>query len=90
MSKFNELGLMRDTDNLYNNNFSDKGKPTTNRSVLNNSLNLHNKIRENLANDSQEEIDENNDAEPEDLIGRNQDKLNNTLDDIWTIHIYGR
>ena len=90
MSKFNELGLMRDTDNLYNNNFSDKGKPTTNRSVLNNSLNLHNKIRENLANDSQEEIDENNDAEPEELVGHNQDKLNNTLDDIWTIHIYGR
>ena len=90
MSKFNELGLMRDTDNLYNNNFSDKGKPTTNRSVLNNSLNLHNKIRENLANDSQEEIDENNDAEPEELVGRNQGDLNNTLDDIWTLHIFGK
>ena len=90
MSKFNELGLMRDTDNLYNNNFSDKGKPASNRSVLNNSLNLHDKIRENLANDSQEEIDENNDAEPEEIVGRNQGDLNNTLDDIWTLHIFGK
>ena len=94
MSKFNELGLMRDSEDGYNNNninmnSSDKGKPS-NRSVFNNSLNLHNKIRENLANDSQEEIDENNDAEPEELVGRNQGDLNNTLDDIWTLHIFGK
>ena len=94
MTKFNELGLMRDSEDGYNNNnininSSDKGKPS-NRSVFNNSLNLHNKIRENLANDSQEEIDENNDAEPEELVGRNQGDLNNTLDDIWTLHIFGK
>ena len=94
MNKFNELGLMRDSEDGYNNNninmnSSDKGKPS-NRSVFNNSLNLHNKIRENLANDSQEEIDENNDAEPEELVGRNQGDLNNTLDDIWTLHIFGK
>ena len=53
-------------------------------------MSIHNKITDNLVNDSQEEIEENNDAEPEDLVGHNQDILNNTLDDIWTIHIYGR
>ena len=92
MSKFNELGLMRDSEDGYNNsniNISDKGKPS-NRSVFNNTLNFHNKIRENLANDSQEETDENNDAEPEGLAGRNQGDLNNTLDDIWTLHIFGK
>jgi hypothetical protein len=94
MNKFNELGLMRDSEDGYinnniNMNSSDKGKPS-NRSVFNNSLNLHNKIRENLANDSQEETDENNDAEPEELVGRNQGDLNNTLDDIWTLHIFGK
>ena len=94
MNKFNELGLMRDSEDGYNNNninmnSSDKGKPS-NRSVFNNSLNLHNKIRENLANDSQEEIDENNDAEPEELVGRNQGDLNNTLDDIWTYIFLGK
>jgi hypothetical protein len=94
MSKYNELGLMHDSEDGYNNNNInmnswDKGKPS-NRSVFNNSLNLHNKIRENLANDSQEEIDENNDAEPEELVGRNQGDLNNTLDDIWTLHIFGK
>ena len=92
MNNFNELGLIRDSENLYTNqtNNSDKVRPNNNKTSLNYSLNFHNKISDNLANDSQEEIDENNDAEPEDLVGRNQDKLNNTLDDIWTIHIYGR
>ena len=90
MNKFNELGLIRDSDYANQINYSDKGKPNINKTSLNYSLNIHNKISDNLANDSQEEIDENNDAEPEDLVGRNQDKLNNTLDDIWTIHIYGR
>ena len=92
MNKFNELGLILDSENLYTNqtNKSNKGRQNNNKTSLNYSLNFHNKISDNLANDSQEEIDENNDAEPEDLVGRNQDKLNNTLDDIWTIHIYGR
>ena len=90
MNKFNELGLIRDSDYANQINYSDKRKPNINKTSLNYSLNIHNKISDNLANNSQEEIDENNDAEPEDLVGRNQDKLNNTLDDIWTIHIYGR
>ena len=81
-NKFNELGLIRDSDYANQKIYSDKGKPNNNKTSLNYSLNIHNKISDNLANDSQEEIDENNDAEPEDLVGRNQDKLNNTLDDI--------
>ena len=92
MNKFNELGLIRDSDDLYRNHIdlSDKGKQNNNRTVLNKTLDIHKKISDNLADDSQEEIDENNDAEPEEIAGRNQEELNKTLDDIWTLHIYGK
>ena len=59
MNKFNELGLIRDSENLYANqiNDSDKGKPNINKTSLNYSLNIHNKISDNLANDSQEKLE---------------------------------
>ena len=28
--------------------------------------------------------------EPEEIVGRNPKELNKTLDDMWTLHIYGR
>lgn len=63
MSKFNELGLMRDID-FVNQNYlqdSDKGKFNSNKTVLNASLKIPNKLSANLREDSQEELDENND-----------------------------
>ena len=92
MKNFNELGLMRDSHELAG-NLSDKPNRSNqfyNKTSLNLSTNVHNKIAEELAKDLEEEIDENNDAEPEELAGRNQDELNNTFDDIWTLHLFGR
>ena len=88
INKFNESGLIHNSKGLYRNhiNLYDKGKAN----IFNNSLDIQNKISENLANDFQEEINENNDAEPEEFAGRNQNKLNNTFDDIWSLHIYGK
>ena len=63
MNKFNELGLMRDID-FVNQNYlqdSDKGKFNSNKTVLNASLKIPNKLSANLREDSQEELDENND-----------------------------
>ena len=63
MSKFNELGLMRDID-FVNQNYlqdSDKGKFNSNKTVLNASLKIPNKLSANIREDSQEELDENND-----------------------------
>ena len=63
MSKFNELGLMRDID-FVNQNYlqdSDKGKFNSNKTVLNASLKIPNRLSANLREDSQEELDENND-----------------------------
>ena len=54
-------------------------------------MNMHNKIAKNLDEDDfQEEIDENNDAEPEELAARDDDDMNKSLDDIWAMHIYGK
>ena len=63
MSKFNELSLLRDID-FVNQNYlqdSDKGKFNSNKTVLNASLKIPNKLSANLREDSQEELDENND-----------------------------
>ena len=100
MKNFNELGLIRDSEVLYQNqnqtSLSDKGKPINihnnnkNPKFFNQTLNIPNKIKENLINDSTEEINEDNDADQEDFKNRNKTELNNTLDDVWTMHIYGR
>ena len=52
-------------------------------------LNPHNTIARKLEEDSQEELDENNDADPEELFQHNSDE-NNSLDDIWSGQIYGK
>ena len=92
ISNFNELGLIRDSQNASSNrvNNSDYSNKKNNLTFLNNTLNMHNKIAENLAEDSQEEIDENNDAEPEELIRHDEDDMNKTVDDIWAMQIYGK
>ncbi len=92
LSNFNELGLIRDSQNASSNrvNNSDYSNKKNNLTFLNNTLNMHNKIAENLAEDSQEEIDENNDAEPEELIRHDEDDMNKTVDDIWAMQIYGK
>ena len=92
ISNLNELGLIRDSQNASSNrvNNSDYSNKKNNLTFLNNTLNMHNKIAENLAEDSQEEIDENNDAEPEELIRHDEDDMNKTVDDIWAMQIYGK
>ena len=92
MKNFNELGLMRDSHELAG-NLSDKPNRSNqfyNKTSLNLSTNVHNKIAEELAKDLEEEIDENNDAEPEDLNARDPNDMNKTLDDIFVLQIYGR
>ena len=92
ISNLNELGLIRDSQNASSNrvNNSYYSNKKNNLTFLNNTLNMHNKIAENLAEDSQEEIDENNDAEPEELIRHDEDDMNKTVDDIWAMQIYGK
>ena len=92
IANLNELGLIRDSQNASSNRVSnsDYSNKKNNLTFLNNTLNMHNKIAENLAEDSQEEIDENNDAEPEELIQHDEDDMNKTVDDIWAIQIYGK
>ena len=92
-NKFNSVGIMRDSDNQGRNtvsvsNFAESSQKK--RKGLNQTLNVQNKIAQNLANDSQEEPDENNDAEPEELYDRNPDDMNKTLDDIFVLQIFGR
>ena len=92
-NQFNSVGLARESDNTRRNTVSIVNFGISNKSTkkgLNQTINAHNKIAENLAKDSENEIDENNDAEPEELIQRNPDDMNKTLDDIWTLQIYGK
>ena len=92
-NKFNSVGIMRDSDNQGRNtvsvsNFAESSQKK--RKGLNQTLNVQNKIAQNLANDSQEEPDENNDAEPEELYDRDPDDMNKTLDDIFVLQIFGK
>ena len=93
-NKFNSVGIVRDSDDARRNTVSivnfGQGNNANVRKGLNQTLKAHNKIAQNLADDSQEEIDENNDAEPEELVARDPDDMNKTLDDIFTMQIYGR
>ena len=87
-NKFNSVGIVRDSDDARRNTVSIVGNPQ--KGGLNQTMKVHNKIAQNLAEDSQEEIDENNDAEPEELVARDPDDMNKTLDDIFTLQIYGK
>ena len=90
-NQFNSMGIVRESDNDHRNtvnvvNFG-QGQKGEN---LNQTLNAHNRIAQNLADDSREEIDENNDAEPEELLQKDPDDMNKTLDDIFTLQMFGR
>ena len=86
ISNLDELGLI-DSSKRPSQNTSIDYKVKNNRTTF---FNMHNKIAENLAEDSQEEIDENNDAEPEELIQHDDDDMNKTVDDIWAMQIFGK
>jgi len=91
-NKFNSVGIVRDSDDARRNTVSivNFGQGNPQKGGLNQTMKAHNKIAQNLAEDSQEEIDENNDAEPEELVARDPDDMNKTLDDIFTLQIYGK
>ena len=92
-NQFNSVGIARESEDTRRNtvsivNFAQGiNKP---KRGLNQTINAHNKIAQNLAYDSQAEIDENNDAEPEELNARDPNDMNKTLDDIFVLQIYGR
>ena len=95
MDNINELGVLPNPRDRFPNfaNISglDIKNNNNNRTVLGGTMNMHNKIAKNLDEDDfQEEIDENNDAEPEELAARDDDDMNKSLDDIWAMHIYGK
>jgi amino acid permease len=81
--------LVRDSDEGYRNTIGglDFRKVGKDRGVT---MGPSNKIAQDLADDSTDEIDENNDADPEDLNQHDNDDLNKTLDEIWTLQIFGK
>ena len=93
MKNFNELGLIRDSlgTNENQNNPPEKLYPNNNnKNFFNKTIDIPNKIKENLDNKSQEDTDENNDADPEEFKEFNKTELENNLDDVLTLHIFGR
>ena len=93
-NKFNSVGIMRDSDNSGRNTVSitnlGESDPQKRKKGFNQTLNIRNQIAQNLAKDSGEEEDENNDAEPEELYERDKDDMNKTLDDIFALQMFGR
>ena len=93
-NKFNSVGIMRDSDNSGRNTVSitnlGESDPQKKKRGFNQTLNIRNQIAQNLAKDSGEEEDENNDAEPEELYERDKDDMNKTLDDIFALQMFGR
>ena len=81
-----ELGVVSGAKRLSDANSIDFTNAKNNRTFFPS----QNKIAQNLAEDSQEENDENNDAEPEELIQHNDDDMNKTVDDIWAMQIFGK
>ncbi len=83
------IELIRDSENLRRNTVSGFGEFINSNKNLNRTKNIHNKIAKNLREDSQE-IDENNDADPEEIVQRDQDDMQKSLDNIWAMQIYGK
>ena len=83
------IELIRDSENLRRNTVSGFGEFINSNKNLNRTKNIHNKIAKNLREDSQE-IDENNDADPEEMVQRDQDDMQKSLDNIWAMQIYGK
>ena len=90
-NQFNSMGIVHKSDNDCHNiaNVTNFGQGK-NGKALNQILKAHNRIAQNLADDSREEIDKNNDAEPEELLKKEPDDMNKTLDDIFTLQMFGR
>ncbi len=82
------IELVRDSEEIRRNTVSTFGFGKNNK--LNQTSNVHNQIAQNLAEDSQETTDENNDADPEELNQQDPDEMNKTLDYILTVRMYGK
>ena len=81
------IELVRDSEEIRRNTVSTFG---FGKNKLNQTSNIHNQIAQNLADDSQETTDENNDADPEELNQQDPDEMNKTLDYILTVRMYGK
>ena len=81
------IELVRDSEEIRRNTVSTFG---FGKNKLNQTSNIHNRIAQNLADDSQETTDENNDADPEELNQQDPDEMNKTLDYILTVRMYGK
>ena len=92
MTNFNELGLIRDSRALANTSqdkISKLQKTSTDKTVSSKSVMIDpDRLSQHFLDDFSEEIDENNDAEPEEIIDHYSP--NKTLDDIWTLHMFGK
>ena len=91
MTNFKELGLIRDSNALHNSelNTSEVKKTDTDKTGATISVKFTNRLSENFTNEFlNEELDENNDAKPEEIAAHSP--FNNTLDDIWTLHMFGK
>ena len=78
----NETRRSRNTISAYSIGYDGNTK-------LNQTTNIHNQIAHNLANESQDEIDENNDADPE-KVDQHEDEMNKTFDGILILQLFGR
>jgi len=94
-NNLNEMGLMPDSEVHHNDTVNVIGFGLAKNiprdlKGLNQTINAHNKIKEELDKDSENEIDENNDADPEELDAYDPNDANRTIDDVWTMHIFGK
>ena len=84
------IELVRDSENTRRNTVSEFGEYRNYNKNLNRTQNIHNEIAKNLRADSQEEMDENNDADPEELVQRDPDEMNKTIGDVFIQQIFGK
>ena len=75
------IELIRDSENQRRNTVIAFGAFINSNKDLNRTENIHNEIAKNLRADSQE-IDENNDADPEEMVQRDPDDMKKSLDNI--------
>jgi amino acid permease len=84
------IELVRDSENTRRNTVSEFGEYRNYNKNLNRTQNIHIEIAKNLRADSQEEMDENNDADPEELVQRDPDEMNKTIGDVFIQQIFGK
>ena len=85
INQLNQEGLIPDANAISK---SPLNIPNDNKNIPQSANISSNKIILKIDEDSDNEIDENNDAEPEELIA--EDPANRTVDDIWKIHMFGK